>query len=255
MELSCLPRRLRSIKEPNRSEKYENNQKNLRSNLAGPYGHGTVTEVTDGGIVVEVMDQESIIGDLARVFIDENTSFDGGVSREFQVGNVVAFTIGDSIRESYPVQVDAKRIANNDPPVQPIIDPTEGKETAPPLDEEEDMIIGIDPREIISGYFDGEFPHKVLTREDTTVTVEKDWAFAIALDENASTGYIWEYTAPEALESVGDGVQRTSDMPGAGGIHYYGFKSMEPGTYTIEFNLIRPDGEIEETVTFTATIQ
>jgi|GEM_PF-2169898 len=71
---------------------------------------GLVTESTEsGGFRVEVLD--GFAEDLMQVHVDDKVKYEDGVERaDIKPGVVVSFTIGDEVMESYPVQVNAKKI-------------------------------------------------------------------------------------------------------------------------------------------------
>lgn len=196
---------------------------------------GFVRSVQDGEVLVSIPEENSALTDQALVHIGDDTTFEEGISKDFVKGNRISFQITGEIMESYPVQVRATHILENSAMIP---------------SEPEDPGIHLDPREKISGFFDGAFPHYLLDETKTELTTDINLAFAILLDENPSTGYHWTFTLPEGLELIGDQFEAEAQLPGAGGTHYYGLRALEKGEYFLTFKLVRPDGETEREVTF-----
>lgn len=141
--------------------------------------------------------------------------------------------------------------------------------------DQEDMI-QIDPREMISGHFDGEFPMVVLDEDITSGELNTEELLVIALDENPSTGYHWEFKEEKHVNKVSDKFvsdnevviddentdesQEESEsapmmgMVGVEGVHYYGFKIDTAGNYKVQAVLKSPAGEVEETKVFELNI-
>ncbi|MFO7611131.1 MAG: hypothetical protein R6W99_01400 [Clostridia bacterium] len=73
---------------------------------------GIVSEADKDGFIVDVIGgfQE----DIMHVYITKKTKFAEGITYEMAPGSVVGFTIEGEVRESYPVQVDAKNIIWNE---------------------------------------------------------------------------------------------------------------------------------------------
>ena len=118
----------------------------------------------------------------------------------------------------------------------------------------DDQMMLIDIRETVSGLFDGEFPSIIISDSSKEIEVEKALTFAIALDENPSTGYLWHIKESDNFEVVGDGfidVKTEELLVGAGGTHYYGIKPLIEGKITVEFELIAPSSDVEDTIIFT----
>lgn len=118
-------------------------------------------------------------------------------------------------------------------------------------------IIEIDQREMISGYFDGEFPTIILNSEEAIANIAADELLVIALEENPSTGYHWEFEEKEEIKTVKDtwiSDSKEENIVGSGGIHYYGFKVAQVGQYTLEATLKSPAGETQETKIFEINI-
>ncbi len=59
--------------------------------------------------------------------------------------------------------------------------------------------------------------------------------FAIALHENPTTGYRWQLSdqLPHLLVLLDQHFERSSDLPGAGGTHYWKFRAAHPGNGTL----------------------
>lgn len=130
------------------------------------------------------------------------------------------------------------------------------KEIIQPVDDsenlDEDMML-IDIRETISGLLDGEFPSIIVSDNSINHEVDEDLVFAIALDENPSTGYSWAIKENDSFELIGDGyiaIKTEELMVGSGGTHYYGIKVLSSGEFQVEFELIAPSGDVEETRVF-----
>ena len=66
-------------------------------------------------------------------------------------------------------------------------------------------------------------------------------SFAIALPENPTTGYRWEFTKNGAplCELLGDSFEANSHQIGGSGIHEWRFRANAPGTATIQMELTR----------------
>lgn len=72
-----------------------------------------------------------------------------------------------------------------------------------------------------------------------TYCVQQD--LIIRLDENPSTGYIWQVDFPEGIELISDHfVPNKPTLAGSPGEHTWIIKAITDGTYTIEFNKLRP---------------
>ncbi|MBN2557483.1 MAG: hypothetical protein JXB33_01870 [Clostridia bacterium] len=73
---------------------------------------GIISETQDGSFNVDVIGgfQE----DIMKVYITKKTKFAEGATNEMAVGMAVGFTIEGDVRESYPVQVDARKIRWNE---------------------------------------------------------------------------------------------------------------------------------------------
>lgn len=111
----------------------------------------------------------------------------------------------------------------------------------------------IDIRETVSGLFDGDFPSIIVSDNSKVIEVEKDMTFAIALDENPSTGYTWSIKESDSFELIGDGyiaIKTDELIVGSGGTRYHGIKALENSEFKVEFDLIAPSGVVEETIVF-----
>lgn len=63
----------------------------------------------------------------------------------------------------------------------------------------------------------------------------------IRLDENPSTGYIWQVDFPEGIQLISDHfIPNKPALVGSPGEHTWIIKAIADGTYTIEFNKLRP---------------
>lgn len=120
---------------------------------------------------------------------------------------------------------------------------------------DEEMML-IDIRETVSGLFDGEFPSVIISDNSKVAEIKKDLTFAIALDENPSTGYMWNIKENDEFEVIGDGfigIKTDELLVGSGGTHYYGIKALISGEFKVEFELIAPSGNVEDTMIFDIT--
>jgi predicted secreted protein len=85
-------------------------------------------------------------------------------------------------------------------------------------------------------------------------------AFAIGLEQNASTGYVWRAAGGTAdgtvVELVEQGVNpHDPGTPGAPGTHYFVYRATTAGQGTLAFELIPPGGDTPETTeTFDVTV-
>ena len=63
----------------------------------------------------------------------------------------------------------------------------------------------------------------------------------IRLDENPSTGYVWQVTFPEGLQVISDHfVPNKPEVADSPGEHSWVIKATKDGTYTMEFKKLRP---------------
>ncbi|MCT4611801.1 MAG: protease inhibitor I42 family protein [Clostridia bacterium] len=94
---------------------------------------------------------------------------------------------------------------------------------------EEEIFIGIDEREMISGLFEGEFPKQImspLSRNIKMAEVGEFFVVAVTNDENATWKH--ELLTNDTLEYVGEGDYQVS--------HYYGFRVLKEGEANIKFS-------------------
>ncbi len=89
----------------------------------------------------------------------------------------------------------------------------------------------------------GDFPVAVI---DVTTTEEKyirsGQTFAVKLEENATTGYIWHYTIDNQgiINFLDDGSEIINpQLIGGPSVHYWNFKAKKEGTTTLTFSLYR----------------
>ncbi len=75
--------------------------------------------------------------------------------------------------------------------------------------------------------------------EEVALTVGQ--SFAIALPENPTTGYRWEFTKTGAplCELLGDSFDANSHQIGGSGTHEWRFRADAPGAATIQMELTR----------------
>lgn len=65
--------------------------------------------------------------------------------------------------------------------------------------------------------------------------------FVIALEENPTTGYVWEAVFDRSMiEQLGKDHHRANSSMGAGGTTEFTFQAMKKGTTRIVFRLARP---------------
>lgn len=188
---------------------------------------GTLKVVEEDYVVVEDYD-----GNEYKVMTDDVT-YNEGVSDDLKEGNLVSIEISKKILNE-KLQTFEKVVFTIN---------------------EENQMITIDPREVVSGYIN-EFPMVIITSTDPVV-VPMNSVFAIALEENASTGYFWEILMDGfTLEMTGDGMAlNNSDLVGAPSTHYYGFRAITQGEHTITFKLIASDQSIAESVDYLINVE
>ncbi|MDR1209264.1 MAG: protease inhibitor I42 family protein [Clostridiales bacterium] len=66
--------------------------------------------------------------------------------------------------------------------------------------------------------------------------------FPVALEENASTGYVWTFEVPDGLQLESDTIEReeASNIVGAPHTHIWNFVATQSGGYTLTFRYARP---------------
>jgi inhibitor of cysteine peptidase len=103
---------------------------------------------------------------------------------------------------------------------------------------------------------------KVYGKSDTDITVETEKTFTIRLDENPTTGYIWEYAISDPAVAAFDRDDyspddKTGQKTGSGGDKSFIFKALKAGTAEITFSLMPPDMDAEpaETIVYNITVQ
>ncbi|MBN2309978.1 MAG: protease inhibitor I42 family protein [Candidatus Hydrogenedentes bacterium] len=95
------------------------------------------------------------------------------------------------------------------------------------------------------------------------LTVTAGEVFQLALRENATTGYRWEFGAPydEAILKLLDDTVETPDSPGrvgVGGTRRWRFEALAAGTTTVRLRYVRPweqDAEPARQAALTVTVQ
>lgn len=105
----------------------------------------------------------------------------------------------------------------------------------------------------------GSVPDLILTEGVTSGTVAPNKAFAVALEEDVSTGYLWQWDAEDsAIASVLDTryqPESEDSEAGAPGTHIWAFKISETGEYTLDFTLVAPDGGVGNVQSMTVTVE
>lgn len=193
----------------------------------------TVDEVLEGSLAVSML--SGPVADQPAVLHIQDAAYAEGVSREFSPGHTVTFETTGEIMESYPVQIRVVRFTANAPGEQQIPDlPT------------------------VIGRHLGSVPDLILTEDMTTGAVEPDEVFAVALEENVSTGYLWRWEEGDpAVENVLDTrwQPESEEMVGAPGTHIWAFRIGEPGEYALDFTLVAPDGGVGNVQSVTVTVE
>ncbi|GKX30247.1 hypothetical protein SH1V18_27270 [Vallitalea longa] len=184
---------------------------------------GKIIEIkNEKEFVVETLDKNNYI----IVDITEDVIFEEGISKEFQLGNIIMFeTIKSLTVSEYPVQYNVTKILVN----------------------EQDKEISIDDRETISGFL-GVFPDKVLDRNNKEVTVKSKDTIAVVLNEYDIN---YEYEKDDKLILVSEAKEAQDDYTK----HYWGFSvNGEEGKSKLEFSLINKEDEIQEKIYFSINI-
>jgi inhibitor of cysteine peptidase len=88
-----------------------------------------------------------------------------------------------------------------------------------------------------------------------TMTVKRNTIFEIDLEENPTTGYSWNITAPAGLKSLGDTYNKDSELMGAGGVHSWKYKAENAGVYKFSGIYRRPWETTADDKTFDITIK
>jgi len=111
---------------------------------------------------------------------------------------------------------------------------------------------------IIGQHLDS-IPALILTERVTAGTAAPDQTFAVALEEDVSTGYLWQWQGedPGVANVLDTHWQPMSVDSGVGGpgIHIWAFQIGEPGAYTLDFTLIAPDGGVGDVQSVTVTVE
>ena len=81
--------------------------------------------------------------------------------------------------------------------------------------------------------------------------------FVITLEQNPTTGYVWEVTYDASqLELLKKEYHRTNDLIGGGGKIEFKFRATKEGEASMEFRLVRPwEGRVIETRNFEIVIR
>lgn len=194
---------------------------------------GKITAIYEDRLSLDIIIGSDLVSDKTTLTINSNTKFEKGVLSDYQIGDLLTFTITGEVMESYPTQTKASRIISCEP----------------------DQEIVLDIRETISGLFDGQFPEMVITLNqsvDEAVAISKGSFFVIEIGENPSTGYRWKLKENSDIEVVGDDFvsdANKDNLLGVGGNRYFGIRINQTGDITLTFELYSPSGDITETRT------
>ena len=105
----------------------------------------------------------------------------------------------------------------------------------------------------------GGVPSLIMTESVTAGTTAPDKTFAVALEENTSTGYLWRWEEgdPAVSNILDTHWEPESDDSAAGvpGVHIWAFRVSEPGEYTLDFTLVSPDGGVGNIRSMTVTVE
>ena len=82
----------------------------------GPQVYGVIQDVSSDGTSVLVDSKTDVVNGLIWVMTDDQTVFDDGVSRTFEIGSTAAFIVTGGIMESYPMQAYADVAVKNEIP-------------------------------------------------------------------------------------------------------------------------------------------
>lgn len=118
---------------------------------------GTVEEVNEKSILVTVLDDLDF--DIARVGVNEKTEFEEIFYDDVKVGDELEITIFSEIRESYPVQVTAKKIKLNSGAEVARYKKISAEEAKKIIDEEDPIILDV---RTIEEYEDSHIPNSLL---------------------------------------------------------------------------------------------
>ena len=106
----------------------------------------------------------------------------------------------------------------------------------------------------------GDEPIGIWSPDGGAITQAAGTLFAIGLEQNASTGYVWRAAGGTAegasVELVEQGVNpHDPGTPGAPGTHYFVYRATTAGEGTLAFELVPPDSDTpERTETFDVTV-
>lgn len=118
-------------------------------------------------------------------------------------------------------------LTNNTITFKPIQEPT-----TPPTNEEKPT----EPEEL-----EPPIQQTILPLFEGSNTYYTEQKLIISLEENPSTGYAWQVTFPEGIEVISDHfVPNNPDLANSPGEHTWIIRAITDGTYTIEFNKLRP---------------
>lgn len=103
----------------------------------------------------------------------------------------------------------------------------------------------------------GSVPDLILTGSVSTGTAGADETFAVALEEDISTGYLWQWEMgdSEVTDVLDTRYQPESEEADVPGTHIWAFKIGEPGEYTLDFTLVAPDGGVGNVQSMTVTVE
>lgn len=189
---------------------------------------GIVTSVDGDSISLDILVGDYAISDKTVLSIKKDTIFEKKTKNQFEINDIVTFKITGVVLESYPTQVRASHI----------------------ISIEKDLLVTIELGETVSGLFEGRFPSAIIREFEEISIINKDEFFVIEVDENPSTGYMWELVESGTFDKFGNGYLAsnvTSNIVGAGGKRYFGFIGTKSGFHLIKLELYTPAGEISET--------
>lgn len=85
-----------------------------------------------------------------------------------------------------------------------------------------------------------------------TIVCRPNEKVEIILEENPSTGYVWEFQNASEVKIISDEfIQKDTKLVGAPGKHKWVFEVQMPGNYNLKFSKSRPwENQIEESKTF-----
>ncbi|MBN2852907.1 MAG: hypothetical protein JXQ23_09265 [Clostridia bacterium] len=71
---------------------------------------GKITSIYEDRIALDIITGSELVSDKTTLTINSDTKFENDLPKEYEVGDILTFTITGNVLESYPTQTTAERI-------------------------------------------------------------------------------------------------------------------------------------------------